>query len=64
MTLKVGQKVVYPNHGVSLVDKIEPGHIDGVEQLYFHLRLLANHASISRVIPYSRPLHSPTGIGS
>lgn len=46
MTFKVGQKVVYPNHGVSLVEKIEPGHIDGVEQLYFHLRLLANNSKV------------------
>ena len=46
VTFKVGQKVVYPNHGVSLVEKIEPGHIDGVEQLYFHLRLLANNSKV------------------
>jgi CarD family transcriptional regulator len=46
VTLKVGQKVVYPNHGVSLVEKIEPGHMDGVEQLYFHLRLLANNSKV------------------
>jgi CarD family transcriptional regulator, regulator of rRNA transcription len=46
VTIKVGQKVVYPNHGVTLVEKIEPGHIDGVEQLYFHLRLLANNSKV------------------
>ena len=46
MTFRVGQKVVYPNHGVSLVEKIEPGHMDGVEQLYFHLRLLANNSKV------------------
>ena len=46
MTFKVGQKVVYPNHGVTVVEKIEPGHIDGVEQLYFHLRLLANNSKV------------------
>ena len=46
MTFKVGQKVVYPNHGVSLVEKIEPAQIDGVEQLYFHLRLLANNSKV------------------
>ena len=40
MTFKVGQKVVYPNHGVSLVEKIEPGHIDGVEQLTRYLDLM------------------------
>jgi len=46
VTFRVGQKVVYPNHGVSLVEKIEPGHIDGVEQTYFHLRLLANNSKV------------------
>jgi CarD family transcriptional regulator len=43
---KIGQKVVYPNHGVSLVEKIEPGHMDGIEQLYFHLRLLSNNSKV------------------
>ena len=46
MTFKVGQKVVYPNHGVGLVEKIEPAQIDGVEQLYFHLKLLANNSKV------------------
>lgn len=46
VTFKVGQKVVYPNHGVSLVEKIEAGQIDGVEQLYVHLRLLANNSKV------------------
>ena len=46
MTFKVGQKVVYPNHGVSLVEKIEPGQIDGVEQVYFHLKLLGNNSRV------------------
>jgi CarD family transcriptional regulator len=46
VTFKVGQKVVYPNHGVTLVEKIEPGHIDGIEQTYFHLRLLANNSKV------------------
>ncbi|HYG64603.1 MAG TPA: CarD family transcriptional regulator [Thermoanaerobaculia bacterium] len=46
MTFKVGQKVVYPNHGVSLIEKIEPTQIDGVEQTYYHLRLLANNSKV------------------
>jgi CarD family transcriptional regulator len=46
VTFKVGQKVVYPNHGVGLVEKIEPSQIDGVEQLYFHLKLLANNSKV------------------
>ena len=46
MTFKVGQKVVYPNHGVSLVEKIEPGHMDVIEQVYFHLKLLGNNSRV------------------
>ena len=46
MLFKIGQKVVYPNHGVSLVEKIEPGHMDGIEQMYFHLRLLSNNSKV------------------
>ena len=46
MTFKVGQKVVYPNHGVGMVEKIEPTAIDGVEQLYYHLKLLANNSKV------------------
>ena len=46
MTFKIGQKVVYPNHGVGMVEKIEPGSIDGVEQTYFHLRLLSNNSKV------------------
>ena len=46
MTFKVGQKVVYPNHGVSLIEKIEPAQIDGVEQTYYHLRLLSNNSKV------------------
>jgi CarD family transcriptional regulator len=43
---RIGQKVVYPNHGVGMVEKIEPGSIDGVEQTYFHLRLLSNNSKV------------------
>lgn len=46
MAFKVKQKVVYPNHGVSVVEKIEPGEIDGVEQTYYHLRLLSNNSKV------------------
>jgi CarD family transcriptional regulator, regulator of rRNA transcription len=43
---KVGQKVVYPNHGVSVVEKIEPTKMDGTEQTYYHLRLLSNNSKV------------------
>ena len=46
MAFKVGQKVVYPSHGVTVVEKIEPGKIDGVEQTYYHLRLMSNDSKV------------------
>ena len=46
MSFEVAEKVVYPNHGVSIVEKIEPGAIDGVEQTYYHLRLLSNNSKV------------------
>ncbi|HLE83046.1 MAG TPA: CarD family transcriptional regulator [Thermoanaerobaculia bacterium] len=46
MSFKVGQKVVYPNHGVSFIEKIEDGEIDGHEQTYYHLRLLSNNSKV------------------
>ena len=42
MAFKIGQKIVYPNHGVTVVEKIEPGKIAGEEQTYYFLRLLSN----------------------
>jgi CarD family transcriptional regulator len=46
VSFEVGQKVVYPNHGVSLVEKIESGTMDGVEQTYYYLRLLSNNSKV------------------
>lgn len=46
VTFKIGQKVVYPNHGVTVVEKIEKGSIAGVEQTYYHLRLLSNNSKV------------------
>ncbi|MDX1998489.1 MAG: CarD family transcriptional regulator [Thermoanaerobaculia bacterium] len=46
MSFKLQQKVVYPNHGVSVVEKIEDGEIDGNTQTYYHLRLLSNNSKV------------------
>jgi CarD family transcriptional regulator len=43
---KPGQKVVYPNYGVTLVEKIEATDWDGEHQSCYHLRLLSNNAQI------------------
>jgi CarD family transcriptional regulator len=46
VTFKVGQKLVYPSHGVTVVENIAPGSIDGNEQTYYHLRLLSNNSKV------------------
>ncbi len=69
VSFRVGQKVVYPNHGVSVVEKIENGEIAGIQQTYYHLRLLSNHSKV--MIPQDnldlvglRPLCQQTEIKS
>ncbi len=46
LAFRVGQKVVYPNHGVTVVEKIEEGEIDGHEQTYYHLRFMSNDSKV------------------
>ncbi|MDX1501737.1 MAG: CarD family transcriptional regulator [Thermoanaerobaculia bacterium] len=43
---KVGQKLVYPSHGVTKVEKIEPTKIDGTEETFYHLRVLSNDSKV------------------
>jgi CarD family transcriptional regulator len=46
VAFEVGQKVVYPNHGVSLIEEISSLRFDEVEQTFFHLRLLSNNSKV------------------
>ena len=46
MTFDVGQKVVYPNHGVSVVEEISSQEFDGTSQVLYHLRLLSNNSKV------------------
>ncbi len=46
MTFEVGQKVVYPNHGVSIVEEISSAKFDEIEQTLYHLRLLSNNSKV------------------
>lgn len=48
---RVGQKVVYPNYGVTMVERIESTDWEGAKQDCFHLRLLSNNAQI--MVPLS-----------
>ncbi len=43
---KVGEKVVYPNHGVTVVEQIGESDINGAKHTFLHLRLLANDSKL------------------
>jgi len=43
---KVGDKLVYPNHGVTVVEQIGASAIMGSDESYYHLRLLANNSRL------------------
>lgn len=69
VTFDVGQKVVYPNHGVSIVEEISSTEIDGSHQMLYHLRLLSNNSKV--MVPKDnlelvglRPLGEPADISS
>ncbi len=46
MSFKVGEKLVYPNHGVTVVEQIAESAIIGLGDTYYHLRLLANNSRL------------------
>jgi CarD family transcriptional regulator len=46
---KVGEKLVYPNHGVTVVEHIGESPIMEAGSNYYHLRLLANNSRL--VVP-------------
>ena len=46
MSFKVGDKVVLPNHGVTVVEQINETTIGGTCNTFYHLRLLANDSKV------------------
>ena len=46
MSFKVGEKLVYPNHGVTVVEQIGQSAVMGTDDTYYHLRLLANNSRL------------------
>jgi CarD family transcriptional regulator, regulator of rRNA transcription len=43
MTFKVGETVVYPNHGAAVIEDIETRTIKGEDKLYLVLRIVAQN---------------------
>ncbi len=43
---KVGEKLVYPNHGVTIVEQIGESPIMGAGDSYYHLKLIGNNSRL------------------
>ncbi len=46
VTFQVGDKVIYPNHGLGIVERIEEKTILGTTCGFFHLRIVANYTTV------------------
>ena len=65
MGFRVGEKVVYPNHGVSVVEKIGEGFVTNSAPVsprsFYHLRLLANNSKV--MVPIGNTDHLSRALG-
>jgi CarD family transcriptional regulator len=46
VTFQVGDKVIYPNHGLGIVERIEDKTILGTTCGFFHLRIVSNDTTV------------------
>lgn len=46
MLFKVGEKVVYPNHGIGTIEQISSKHIQGMDSPFYHLRLSSTNSVV------------------
>ena len=46
MTFEIGDKVIYPNHGLGIVERIEDKTILGTTCGFYHLRIVANETTV------------------
>jgi CarD family transcriptional regulator len=46
VTFQVGDKVIYPNHGLGIIERIEEKTILGTTCGFFHLRIVANETTV------------------
>lgn len=51
MDYKIGEKVVYPNHGVGVIEQINYGVLNGRTEKYFMLRILSSGLKV--MVPQS-----------
>src|SRR5437870_1866991 len=46
VTFEIGDKVIYPNHGLGIVERIEEKTILGTTCWFYHLRIVANDTTV------------------
>jgi len=46
VNFQVGDKVIYPNHGLGIVERVEEKTILGTTCGFFHLRIVANDTTV------------------
>ena len=46
VTFQVGDKVIYPNHGLGVVERIEEKTILGTTCGFYHLRIISNETTV------------------
>jgi CarD family transcriptional regulator len=51
VTFEVGDKVIYPNHGLGIVERIEEKTILGTTCGFYHLRIVANETTVLVPLP-------------
>jgi len=51
MEFKLGEKVVYPNHGVGLIEQISFGYVNGKSERFYMLRIAASGLKV--MVPQS-----------
>ena len=51
MSFEIGDKVIYPNHGLGVVEKVEEKTILGTTTGFFHLRIISNETTV--LVPVS-----------
>lgn len=54
MRFKAGDKVVYPNHGVGVIEEVRTRNLGGSEQDFYHLRIFANQTTVMVPVGNSR----------
>ena len=69
MDFKLGDKVVYPNHGVGLIEQISFGYVNGKSERFYMLRILSSGLKV--MVPQAsiesvglRPIIRSTQAGS